>query len=123
MATDDCVSTWVIGRAGAGTVAELATLGKPAILIPLPGTGGDEQTKNARLLADAGGAVLLPEHALTANHLEEIVDRLFALPGELARMGAAARMQARPDAAETLADELLRLRGLTMDGRRKSDHG
>ena len=47
----------VLGRAGAGTVAELAFLGKPAILVPLPGAGGDEQTRNARLLADAGAAV------------------------------------------------------------------
>src|SRR5919202_3944423 len=85
----------VIGRAGAGTVTELAALGKPAILIPLPGTGGDEQTKNARLLADVGAAVHLPEHALTAHDLEEIVDRLFALPGELGRIGRPATRRGR----------------------------
>ncbi|MDP9374398.1 MAG: undecaprenyldiphospho-muramoylpentapeptide beta-N-acetylglucosaminyltransferase [Chloroflexota bacterium] len=99
----------VVGRAGAGTVAELAALGKPAILIPLPGTGGDEQTKNARLLADAGGAVLLPEHELAPDHLAATIDRLLAAPGELARMGQAARTQAPTGAAERLADELLRL--------------
>ena len=44
----------VVGRAGAGTVTELAALGLPAILVPLPGARGDEQTANARVLADAG---------------------------------------------------------------------
>jgi UDP-N-acetylglucosamine--N-acetylmuramyl-(pentapeptide) pyrophosphoryl-undecaprenol N-acetylglucosamine transferase len=101
----------VVGRAGAGTVAELAALGKPAILIPLPGTGGDEQTKNARLLADVGGAVLLPEDTLTNENLLATIDRLLApsAAGELAGMGVAARTQAPGDAAERLADELLRL--------------
>jgi UDP-N-acetylglucosamine--N-acetylmuramyl-(pentapeptide) pyrophosphoryl-undecaprenol N-acetylglucosamine transferase len=101
----------VVGRSGAGTVAELAALGKPSVLIPLPGTGGDEQTKNARLLAGVGGAVLLPEHELTPELLKQTLDRLLSNPEELARMGAAARTQARPDAAEALAAELLRLAG------------
>lgn len=99
----------VIGRAGAGTVAELAALGKPAILVPLPGTGGDEQTKNARLLADAGGALLLPERDLTPATLATTLDRLLAAPEELARMGTAVRTQAGTGAAEKLADELSRL--------------
>src|SRR4029077_17099959 len=59
----------VVGRAGAGTVTELAALGLPAILVPLPGTRGDEQTANARVLADAGAAVLLPEADLTPERL------------------------------------------------------
>ena len=101
----------VIGRSGAGTVAELAALGKPAILIPLPGTGGDEQTKNARLLADAGGAVMVAESALTpAGLAAEIARLLDPAAGEaLARMRAAARTQAPTDAAARLADEVLRL--------------
>ena len=103
------LATLVVGRAGAGTVAELAALGKPAVLIPLPGTGGDEQTKNARLLAAVGGAVLLPEHELTPGRLAATLDRLLGAPAELARMATAARTQARPDAAERLAGELLRL--------------
>lgn len=101
----------VVARAGAGTVAELAALGKPAILIPLPGTGGDEQTKNARLLADAGGAILLPETELSPEQLLTTITRLLAPDAReaLARMGAAARTQAPGDAAARLADELLRL--------------
>ena len=99
----------VVGRAGAGTVAELAALGKPAILTPLPRTGGDEQTKNARLLADAGAAIMIPERELTPASLAATLDRILGAPGDLARMGAAARTQAPADAAEHLADELVRL--------------
>jgi len=101
----------VIGRAGAGTVAELAALGKPAILIPLPGTGGDEQTKNARLLADVGGAIILPESELTPARLLALLRELLdpSSADRLTRMGVAARTQAPPDAAAELARELLRL--------------
>lgn len=101
----------VVGRAGAGTVAELAALGKPAILVPLPGTGGDEQTKNARLLADAGGARLIPEGALTPAGLTAAIDQLLAPESTdtLTRMGAAARTQSPGEAAGRLAEELLRL--------------
>ena len=106
------LTSLVIGRAGAGTVAELASLGKPAILIPLPGTGGDEQTKNARLLADVGGAVILPESALTADRLRQQIDTLLAPEAteRLRQIGAAARTQAPGDAAAHLATELLLLR-------------
>jgi len=105
------LATIVVGRAGAGTVAELAALGKPAILIPLLGTGGDEQTKNARLLADAGGARLLPETDLTPERLLAAITGLLAPDGRaaLARMGAAAHTQAPVDAAGRLAGELIRL--------------
>jgi UDP-N-acetylglucosamine--N-acetylmuramyl-(pentapeptide) pyrophosphoryl-undecaprenol N-acetylglucosamine transferase len=105
------LASLVIGRSGAGTVAELAALGKPSILIPLPGTGGDEQTKNARLLADAGGALLIPEAELTAPGLLAAIDRVLDPSGRaaLARMGTAAATQAPPDAAGRLAEEIVRL--------------
>ena len=105
------LTTLVIGRAGAGTVAELAALGKPAILIPLPGTGGDEQTKNARLLADVGGAIILPESELTPAKLFALITELLdpASVDRLTQIGVAARTQAPPDAAAELARELLRL--------------
>lgn len=105
------LASLVIGRAGAGTVAELAALGKPAILIPLPGTGGDEQTKNARLLADAGGAVMLLERDLPPAGRVAEIDRLLAPAARdaLTRMGEATRTQSPGNAAERLADEILRL--------------
>jgi len=99
----------VVGRAGAGTVTELAALGLPAILVPLPGARGDEQTANARVLADAGAALLLPEAELSANRLVREVTGLLAEPARLSVMAARARALATPDAAARLVDLVLRL--------------
>ena len=57
----------VICRAGASTVAELAAIGRPAILVPYPHALDHDQAENARMLADAGGAWLMPERELTAD--------------------------------------------------------
>ena len=100
----------VVGRAGAGTVTELAALGLPAILVPLSGTRGDEQTANARVLADAGAALRLPEADLTSERLVREVSNLLADPGRLRTMSAHARALATPDAAERLVDLVLALR-------------
>jgi UDP-N-acetylglucosamine--N-acetylmuramyl-(pentapeptide) pyrophosphoryl-undecaprenol N-acetylglucosamine transferase len=99
----------VVGRAGAGTVTELAALGLPAILVPLPGARGDEQTANARVLADAGAAVLLPEAELTPERLVREVEGLLADRDRLGTMAARARTLATPDAAERLVDLVLAL--------------
>jgi UDP-N-acetylglucosamine--N-acetylmuramyl-(pentapeptide) pyrophosphoryl-undecaprenol N-acetylglucosamine transferase len=99
----------VVGRAGAGTVTELAALGRPAVLIPLPGARGDEQTANARVLADVGAAVLLPERELTSARLAAEVAGLLADPARLRTMGERARALATPDAAERLVDLILEL--------------
>lgn len=101
----------VIGRAGAGTVAELSALGKPSILIPLPGTGGDEQTRNASILASAGANVLLPQSELTPDRLGKEISALLLDSDRLQAMAASARLQARPDAAKRLVDQLLVLAG------------
>jgi UDP-N-acetylglucosamine--N-acetylmuramyl-(pentapeptide) pyrophosphoryl-undecaprenol N-acetylglucosamine transferase len=94
----------VVGRAGAGTVTELCAVGLPAILIPLPGARGDEQTANARILADAGAAVLLRDSDLSPERLVGAVRELTDAPGRLEQMAARARSLSRPDAAERLVD-------------------
>ena len=99
----------VVGRAGAGTVNELAALGKPAILIPLPGASADEQTANARRLAAAGAAVLLPQADATPARLAGLVTGLLADPPALARMAAAGPALAHPGAAPALVDLILRV--------------
>jgi UDP-N-acetylglucosamine--N-acetylmuramyl-(pentapeptide) pyrophosphoryl-undecaprenol N-acetylglucosamine transferase len=99
----------VVSRAGAGTVAELCALGLPAILVPLPGTRGDEQTANARVLAEQGAAVLLPERELTPARLAALVGELLADRVRLAIMRDQARSLAMPEAASRLVDLLLAL--------------
>jgi UDP-N-acetylglucosamine--N-acetylmuramyl-(pentapeptide) pyrophosphoryl-undecaprenol N-acetylglucosamine transferase len=97
----------VIGRAGAGTVNELAALSVPALLIPLP--GATEQHENARYLVELGAAVMLPQTELSSERLAHDVVALLSDSARLERMRAASRGAARTDAAARLADELLRL--------------
>lgn len=94
----------VIARAGASTVAELAVAGKPAILVPLPGAIDDHQTANARALADAGGAWVMPQTGFTPAALAERLAALLAAPDALVQAAAAAHEQGRADAAARLAD-------------------
>jgi UDP-N-acetylglucosamine--N-acetylmuramyl-(pentapeptide) pyrophosphoryl-undecaprenol N-acetylglucosamine transferase len=93
-----------IGRAGAGTVCEIAVAGRPAILVPLKIALDDDQGQNARLLAEAGGAEVLREDALTAESLSALLRSLIEDPARLARMAAAAKAVAKPAAADRLAD-------------------
>ena len=101
----------VIGRSGAGTVNECCQLGLPALYVPLPGTSGDEQTANARLVEAAGGAVAFPQVSLTPDGLVEAVARLLADRAGLAAMGQRARSLAVPDAADRIARVLFEVTG------------
>jgi UDP-N-acetylglucosamine--N-acetylmuramyl-(pentapeptide) pyrophosphoryl-undecaprenol N-acetylglucosamine transferase len=94
----------VVGRAGAGTVNECCHLGLPALLIPLAGASGDEQTANARAMAAVDGALVLPEISLTPEGLLATIRSLLADPQRLKAMGDRARTLAVPDAAERIAD-------------------
>jgi UDP-N-acetylglucosamine--N-acetylmuramyl-(pentapeptide) pyrophosphoryl-undecaprenol N-acetylglucosamine transferase len=99
----------VIGRSGAGTVAELMVIGRPAILIPLPHALDDNQTPNADALAEAGGGWRVKQSELTPQKLAEMLRTAFAAPEDLAKMATAAHAQAKPDAAQRLADIVDRL--------------
>ena len=99
----------VVGRSGAGTIAELAYVGLPAILVPLPGARGDEQALNARVLSDVDAAVVIAQPDATPERLLAEILTLLDDPERRARMATAARTVARPDAASRLADELLSL--------------
>ena len=101
----------IVGRSGAGTVTEAAAVGKPALLIPLVPTGGDEQTRNAKRSAEAGAAVLLPSRDLTGSRLLSEITALLSDPARLIAMGQAALTLATPNAAFDLADALLALAG------------
>lgn len=94
----------VIARSGAMTVAELGVIGRPSVLVPLPGALDQDQLANATALANGGGAVLMPQSHFTPDSFAELVTRLAADPGRLASMAADARRMGRADAAERLAE-------------------
>ncbi|MFF1556228.1 glycosyltransferase [Streptomyces sp. NPDC058279] len=96
----------VLSRSGAGTLAELTALGKPAVFVPLATSAGNEQAHNARHLADAGAAVALLGE-VTAQSLREVMGPLLTDPARRVAMAERARSYGRPDAAERLVDVLL----------------
>lgn len=97
----------VVGRAGAGTVNECCQLGLPALYVPLPGTSGDEQTANARLVARLGGCEILPQLSMTPALLLERIRELLVDPARLKAMAERARSVAIPDATERIVSLLL----------------
>lgn len=99
----------VVGRAGAGTVAELAALGKPSILIPLPQSGGGEQDVNAALMSTAGAACVIKQADVTPDRLKHEIIDLISDHARLNLMSMAATTLGKIDAASRLVDELLRL--------------
>jgi UDP-N-acetylglucosamine--N-acetylmuramyl-(pentapeptide) pyrophosphoryl-undecaprenol N-acetylglucosamine transferase len=105
------LASLVVGRAGAGTVNELANLGKPSLLIPLPGAAGGEQEANARALEKEGGAVVLLQSDLTANTLVKAVCGLIGDPARLASMPYGALKLSTSGAADRIINELLQLAG------------
>lgn len=94
----------VVARAGATTVAEITARGIAAVLVPYPYATDDHQTANARALAEAGGAVLVPDRALDSAAFEHAVVSLLRDPGARATMAAASRALGRPSADEALAE-------------------
>ena len=94
----------VIGRSGASTVAELTTIGRPAILVPYPHAADDHQAGNAHAIDEAGGGWLMSEEAFDPDALAKRLDSLFGLPAVLERTAANARAAGRPDATLSLAD-------------------
>jgi UDP-N-acetylglucosamine--N-acetylmuramyl-(pentapeptide) pyrophosphoryl-undecaprenol N-acetylglucosamine transferase len=92
-----------ICRAGATTVAELAVVGLPSVLVPLPGATHDHQTANARALVNVGAARLVPDAEATPERLAAELQPLLDDPAALATMAAAARSAAHRDAAAAVA--------------------
>jgi UDP-N-acetylglucosamine--N-acetylmuramyl-(pentapeptide) pyrophosphoryl-undecaprenol N-acetylglucosamine transferase len=97
-----------VARAG-GSVFELAAAGLPSILVPYPLATGDHQEANARFMADSGAAVVIADAELDAPRLSREVGELLAAPQRMAELANAAGAVARPDAAERVAEELLRV--------------
>ncbi len=99
----------VVSRSGAITLAELTVCGKPAVLIPLPHAIYQHQAHNARVLTEAGGAVVVPQEELTGGRLAHEVSALLGDPERLRAMGERSRGLGKPAAAETIVRECLAL--------------
>ncbi len=98
-----------LGRAGAGTIAELAVAGVPGVLLPLPSAMDDHQRRNAAVAAAAGAVVALEESRTTPEQLAEVLAGLWRDEPRRARMAQAARALARPSAGAQIARDLLAL--------------
>ncbi len=101
----------VVARAGATTLAELAAIGRPSILIPFPHAADDHQTKNAESLASDGAAICMSESALTPGGLADTVRSLIDDEDARRAMSLAARKRGKPEAAATIVDDLAELLG------------
>lgn len=101
----------VVSRSGASSVADIAAIGRPSILVPLAIARRGEQEANAQGLVNAGGAVMLTEDVLTPESVGEAISTILS-DGDLARaMAEAALSEGAPDAAERLADLVVGLAG------------
>lgn len=102
----------VVSRSGAGTVAELGAIGRPSILVPLPGAIDQDQFANAGVLENAGGAIRIPQNEFTPDRLASEISTLAADPARLTTMATSARSVGRLDAAERLADLAVKVAGI-----------
>lgn len=101
----------VISRSGASTVAELSAIGRPGILVPLPHALDQDQLANAGVLQDAGGAIRIVQAEFTPERLAREIEGLATDPSRLDAMARAAKASGTTDAAEQLADLVLRVTG------------
>lgn len=95
---------FVISRAGATSVAEIAETGTPAVFVPLPGAPGDHQTRNAKALTDDDGGVLVLDRDLDGAKVVSLVSELLDDSERLEHLSHAARSHARPQAVQAIAD-------------------
>jgi UDP-N-acetylglucosamine--N-acetylmuramyl-(pentapeptide) pyrophosphoryl-undecaprenol N-acetylglucosamine transferase len=103
----------VVSRSGAGTVAELGAIGRPSILVPLPGSIDQDQFANAGVLVQANGALRIPQTDFTPDRLAAEISALAAEPVRLSAMAAGAGTVGRLDAAERLADLVMKVAGIS----------
>jgi len=99
----------VVSRAGANTVAEIMLVGKPSILVPLSTAESDRQTQNAFYYSEAGAAMLLNEKNLKPHLFMNAIDNIFGDRLKVMEMMRMARQLAIPDAADKVADEIMKI--------------
>jgi UDP-N-acetylglucosamine--N-acetylmuramyl-(pentapeptide) pyrophosphoryl-undecaprenol N-acetylglucosamine transferase len=97
-------------------VAELCVIGRPSVLVPLPHALDQDQLANATALSRAGGALLMPQDEFTPQRFADELTRLANEPDHLVAMAEAAKAMGRADAAERLADLVIRIANITVSG-------
>jgi UDP-N-acetylglucosamine--N-acetylmuramyl-(pentapeptide) pyrophosphoryl-undecaprenol N-acetylglucosamine transferase len=102
----------IVSRSGAGTVSELAAIGRPSILVPLPGSIDQDQFANAGVLSEAHGALRIVQSEFTSDRLASEISAFAAEPSKLTAMAEAARKAGRLDAAQRLADLVVKVAGI-----------
>ena len=103
MATRIANAHMVIGRGGASTVSECAIIGRPSILVPLPGSLDNDQAANAAGLEKAGGCKVIAQVKLTAERLAQELQAAIEQPKDLAMMAQKAKKTGKPQAAIDMA--------------------
>lgn len=99
----------VVCRAGASAIAELTTIGRPAILVPYPHAIDDHQSGNAHSLDEVGGGWLIPDEAFTPESLSNRLEMLFKMPRSLKNAATASKRSGQSDATDKLADVVINL--------------
>jgi UDP-N-acetylglucosamine--N-acetylmuramyl-(pentapeptide) pyrophosphoryl-undecaprenol N-acetylglucosamine transferase len=103
-----CAADVIISRAGAGTLSELAIVGKPVILVPSPNVAEDHQTKNALSLVNKNAGVLVKDSEASENLMSSALS-LLKNKVEMKKLSANLKKLAIPDSAERIANEILKL--------------
>jgi len=98
---------FIVSRAGSGSIFEIAAVGKPSILVPLPSAAGNHQSKNAYAYAQTGAAIVIEQENLTPNFFMENIQLLFLHPEKLEEMRQSALAFAKPLSARAIAREIL----------------
>lgn len=101
------LSHFIVSRAGSGSIFEIAAVGIPSILIPLPSAAGNHQSKNAYTYANTGAAIVFEQENLIPNFFLGRIDDLLSHPEMLEKMKQAALTFAKPNAAEEIANQIL----------------
>jgi len=104
----------IVARSGAGTVAEIAAVGRPAIFVPFPFAADDHQRANAESLSRSGAAICIIQREATPARLASEIGGLLAEPARREAMANAARQMGRPHAARDIAEDLLHLARIPM---------
>jgi len=101
------VADFIISRSGSGSIFEIAAIGKPSILVPLPSAAANHQAKNAYVYSQTGAAEVVEQDNLTRNFFLGKIHNIFLHPNKLEKMKNSALRFSKPLAAKAVAREIL----------------